>query len=350
MGQTTNGMRTAVVAGLVWVAASMLPVSASEPSGNPSASGFQLPSSWELSPPLIAPENRQRDRCVSVKDPSLVFFENRWHVFMTIRCEGYTPTEYCSFDKWENANGSPRNVLTVREKYFCAPHVFYFRPHRKWYLIYQVGEPERRLKHHVGYSTTDRINDPTSWTKTQLVFGDEDPRIEAGLDYWIICDAERAYLFYTSLNGKMWRLWTRLEDFPKGFAHPEVALKADVFEASHTYRLRGLDKYLTVIEAGQSGRRYYKAYLADRLDGDWRPLADTREKPFAGAANIRPAQGVELWTDNISHGELIRDGYDETMTVDPARLKFVFQGVWEKDKPKVYGKIPWRIGVLTPKP
>jgi hypothetical protein len=55
----------------------------------------------------------------------------------------------------------------------------------------------------------------------------------------------------------MWRLWTRLEDFPRGFDHCELALEAKIFEASHTYRLKDQDQYLTIIE--ENGRRYYKA-------------------------------------------------------------------------------------------
>lgn len=311
---------------------------------------FMAPIQWVLSAPLISPQRKIAGGCVSVKDPSVVFYGAKWHVFMTIRCldPDYTPTVYVSFDKWNNAARSPQYLLKVREEYFAAPQVFYFRPHKKWYLIYQVDELRRRLDHHVGYSTTDDIANPASWTKTQLLFLDKDPRIEAGLDFWIICDEEKAYLFYTSLNGKMWRLWTHLGDFPAGFDHPELALQADIFEGSHTYRLKGMNTYLTVVESGQSGRRFYKAYLADRLDGKWTPLADREEKPFAGAINVKPAPGVELWTDNISHGELIRDGYDETMTVDPRHLQFLIQGVLQKNKPNSYGKIPWRIGMLTP--
>jgi hypothetical protein len=163
----------------------------------------------------------------------------------------------------------------------------------------------------------------------------------------MLCDDQRAYLFLTSLDGKMWRLWTRLADFPHGFGHCELALEAKIFEASHTYKLKGMDKYLTVIE--ENGRRYYKAYLADRLDGEWTPVADTAERPFAGWKNIRPAAGVEPWTDNISHGELVRDGWDEMLTVDPSHLRFVFQGMWDKDKSGIgYGQFQWRIGMLTP--
>ena len=203
----------------------------------------------------------------------------------------------------------------------------------------------------VAYSTTADIADPSTWTQAMPMLdgGKDDPRQVGGLDYWIICDDQRAYLFLTSLDGKMWRLWTRLEDFPRGFGHCELALEAKVFEASHTYKLKGMDQYLTVIE--ENGRRYYKAYLADRLDGKWIPVADTAERPFAGWKNIRPAAGVEPWTDNISHGELIRDGCDETLTVDPSHLRFLFQGMWEKHKSgKAYGQFQWRIGLLTAVP
>jgi hypothetical protein len=233
-------------------------------------------------------------------------------------------------------------------KYFCAPQVFYFRPHQKWYLIYQVGVPGAD-KMWVAYSTTERLGDPASWTKAKPMLdgGADDPRTVGGLDYWVICDDERAYLFLTSLDGRMWRLWTRLDDFPRGFGHCELALRAVIFEASHTYKLKGREEYLTIIE--ENGQRYYKAYVADRLDGEWKPVADTWERPFAGAVNIRPASGVEPWADNVSHGELIRESNDETMTVDPENFRLVFQGMLEKDKSgKGYGQYPWRIGILTP--
>ncbi len=201
----------------------------------------------------------------------------------------------------------------------------------------------------VAYSTTTNIADPASWTKAKPMLdgGADDPRKVGGLDYWIICDAERAYLFYTSLNGKMWRMWTPISQFPHGFDHCEVALSAKIFEASHTYRVQGTDQYLTIIE--ENGRRYYKAYVADRLDGAWRPIADTAEKPFAGWHNVQPASGVEPWTDNVSHGELIRAGYDQTLTIDPNNWRFVFQGMFDRHKSgKGYGEFQWRIGMLTP--
>lgn len=310
---------------------------------------FQAPALWEYTAPLIAPEIRDQEPSRAQKDPTVVFHDGKWRVFMTVKLPDRTAVEYCAFDTWENANASKRTLLKISDsKYFGAPQVFFFKPQEKWYLVYQVGVPDAK-KMWVAYSTTSDIADPRSWTRAAPILdgGADDPRPEGGLDYWIVCDDRRAYLFFTSLNGKMWRAWTDLKDFPRGFAHCEVALEAKIFEASHTYRLKGLNKYLTIVE--ENGRRYYKAYLADRLDGEWKPIADTADKPFAGWKNIRPAKGVEAWTDNVSHGELIRDGNDQTLSVDPKDLKFVFQGMLDGEKSgKAYGQFRWRIGILTP--
>jgi hypothetical protein len=313
------------------------------------ADAFKVPSLWEYTAPLISPEKRDTNPSHAQKDPTVVFYDGKWHVFMTVKLTGKSAIEHCSFEKWEEADRSARTILKVSDSdYYCAPQVFYFRPHKKWYLVYQMGVPGAN-KMWVAYSETKDIFNPNSWTQAKPILdgGPNDPRKVGGLDYWIICDDRHAYLFLTSLNGKMWRLRTRVDDFPRGFDHCELALEAQIFEASHTYKLKGMDKYLTVIE--EDGRRYYKAYLADRLDGKWIPVADTAERPFAGWKNIRPGRGVKPWTDNISHGELIRDGYDQKLIVDPSNLQFIFQGMWDKHKSgRNYGQFQWRIGILRP--
>ncbi|MDP6545052.1 MAG: non-reducing end alpha-L-arabinofuranosidase family hydrolase [Phycisphaerae bacterium] len=312
---------------------------------------FKSPAAWRYSKPLISPEKRDELPSRAQKDPTVVFFKGKWHVFMTVKLKGLSAIEYCSFEKWDKAHDSKRTILRLTDsKYYCAPQVFYFTPHKKWYLIYQLGRPGKR-RMQVAFSTTTDIADPKSWTRAGSVFRNDadDPRTEGGLDYWMICDSKRAYLFITSLNGKMWRMSARIEDFPHGFGDLALALRGDIFEASHTYKLSGIDKYLTVIEAKAGSRRYYKAYLADRLDGKWTEASGGARKPFAGLPNIRPADGVEAWTDNISHGELIRKGHDQTLQVDPQKLRFIFQGALQKDKAgKSYGGIPWRIGMLAP--
>jgi hypothetical protein len=174
----------------------------------------------QYSAPLIAPEVRNREPSKAQKDPTVVFYvfhERRWHVFMTVKLPGRTAIEYCSFERWADANASRRTLLAVSDSdYFGAPQVFFFARHKN----YQAGMPNTK-KMWVAYSTTSTIADPASWTKAQPMLdgGPDDPRDVGGLDYWIICDDQRAYLFLTSLDGRMWRLWTRLEDFPRGFDH-----------------------------------------------------------------------------------------------------------------------------------
>jgi len=344
-------LRFRIVVCLFAVAFTLFSCTGPQPDSTPAdATTLVLPEAWEMSAPLISPEQRKNDEAHAVKDPTVVFYEGVWHVFMTIKCKGYTIMETCSFTDWAEADRAPRTVLRLFDgEYYCAPQVFYFRPHNKWYLIYQLGMPGKKFMH-VAYSTTEDIGDPESWSKPDWVFPDEesDGRQVGGLDYWMICDDERAYFFFTSLDDRMWRMWTTREEFPHGFRDCQLALEADIFEASHTYRLKGMDKFLTIIEANPDGKRYFKAYLADRLDGQWTPLADSWNKPFASEMNVQPAAGVTLWADNISHGELIRDGFDETLTVDPADLRLLFQGAWQKDKEDGYGGIPWRLGILTP--
>ena len=314
------------------------------------ASLFRVPLMWEYSAPLISPEERKVEPSHAQKDPTVVLHGGRWHVFMTVKLPDRSAIEYASFEKWENAHAAKRTLLPVSDSdYYCAPQVFFFEPHRLWYLLYQIGVPGSKMMQ-VAYSTTTDIADPKSWTLAKplpgLDGGPEDPRTVGGLDFWIICDDSRAHLFFTSLNGKMWRLSTALQDSPSGFDGCEVALDAEIFEASHTYRVKGANQFVTLIE--QDGQRYFKAFVADRLDGEWKPLAATAEHPFASHRNVRPAPGAEPWTDNISHGELIRDGIDQTLTIDPENLRFVFQGLLEKDKKaKKYGALEWRIGMLT---
>jgi len=303
---------------------------------------------WKCSPPLISPTRKRDDPSHSIKDPTVVQVDGRWHVFATIRSRKRThQIEYLSFTDWKEADKATRHVLTFNSGYFCAPQVFWFSPHKKWYLIHQASDPKRKVALQPAVSTADHIDQPESWSKPSFLFDEHPENVGGWIDFWVVCDERMAHLFFTSNNGKMWRSETKLADFPHGWISPTVVLEGDIFEASHTYRLNGLDQFLTVIEAEVAGgRRYYKAYLADRLDGKWKPLADTLEKPFAAPVNVKD-QG-EHWTDSFSHGELLRSGHDEKMEVDPSRLQFLFQGVAEADRRgKPYGEIPWKLGLLT---
>ncbi|MGC9319469.1 MAG: non-reducing end alpha-L-arabinofuranosidase family hydrolase [Armatimonadota bacterium] len=303
---------------------------------------------WTISEPLLAPSQPPDDTYYSVKDPSVVFHEGRWHLFCTVRGRDRShQIEYVSFTDWEEANAGRRQMLTVTDDYFCAPQVFYFAPQRRWYLICQASDEAWEPDYGAAYSTTSDISDPSSWSRLQPL-GARQADGKSGLDFWVICDEVKAHLFFTTLDGRMWREETPLSEFPAGWSEPALAIRGDIFEASHVYRLEGLQRYLTVVEAqGGHGWRYYKAYLAEHLDGEWIPVAATKETSFASMSNTRPAGA--RWTDCISHGELLRAGCDQRMEVDPANLRFLFQGVTDRERAgKPYGEIPWRLGMLEP--
>lgn len=301
---------------------------------------------WKATAPLIDVEAQRsaEDPHVALKDPSIVFHDGRWHVFATLRMKsGTVCMQYFNFAEWAEANTAPRTTISFTDQYHCAPQVFYFTPHRRWYLIYQLKDPARKPVMAPYFSTSQNLADPKSWTKPQIMVTNAAEK-EKWIDFWVICDAEKAHLFYTSDDGHMWRRETRLADFPLGWSEEKLVMQGDIFEASHTYKVKGRDQYLTIIEALAPGRRYYQAYVADRLDGEWRPLANTLAKPFAARENIRQAPE---WTTSISHGELLRTGVDEHMEVDPIHLRFLFQGVNEADyRGSKYGGIPWRLGLL----
>jgi hypothetical protein len=58
------------------------------------------------------------------------------------------------------------------------------------------------------------------------------------------------------------------------------------------------------------------------------------------------ADGQPAWTTDFSHGEMIRDGVDQTLTIDPCRLRFLYQGM-DPAASGDYSQLPWRLGLLT---
>ena len=302
---------------------------------------------WTASAPLVQSVNTGGELWISVKDPSIVRYNDRWHLFCTVR--GHKRSHavvYLSFPDWNQAGRAEQHILTCHSGYFCAPQVFYFSPQKKWYMICQTSDASWDPEYQPAYGTTDDISDPRSWSALKPLGATKPEAARAWLDFWIVCDEQKAHLFFTSLDGNMWRSETALADFPHGWSTAVLALHGDVFEASHTYRLLGAGKYLTVIEAQHGhGWRYYKSYLADRLDGEWVPLAAEKDLAFASMLNVK--HPVDRWTDVISHGELLRTGFDERLEVDPQGLRMVFQGVLENERQgKQYGDIPWRLGLL----
>lgn len=320
----------------------LAPLCAAEPADLPPP--FATPLQWIASDVLVKPASDARG-IVSVKDPSIVRYHGRWHIYATTAdTNGAWGMVYLSFTNWADAANAKPYYLDQNPNlrgYHCAPQVFYFRPQKEWYLIYQSGPPQ--------YSTADDLTKPETWTKPESFFSN-DSRRRSWLDFWIICDDTYAYLFCTGDNGHLYRSRTKIGDFPHGLSEPETVIEGSVqgvFEGGMTYKIKGANAYLTLVEAIGPGSRYYRAWISDWLDGEWKPLpeATTFAKPFAGINNVKFAAGVTPWTKDISHGELIRDNYDETPTIDPNHLQLLFQGC-DPTVHTSYSQLPYRLGLL----
>ncbi|MEI8631287.1 non-reducing end alpha-L-arabinofuranosidase family hydrolase [Vibrio sp. PP-XX7] len=281
---------------------------------------------------MITPHNQD---WASIKDPTIVRYNGKYHVFASIvdKKKHKYGGVYLNFSDWSEANTAEQfDMSQTNTGDTVAPEVFYFKPQDKWYLIYQWGAK---------YSTNTDISNPSGWTvpKPLIANGPDN-----GIDYWVICDATNCHLFFSGDDGKLYHSKVSLDNFPK-FENYDVVMSDDVgklFEASNVYKVAGKDQYLLLVEAYNP--RYFRSWTANSLDGPWTPLADTQSNPFAGAANVT-FSGTP-WTQDISHGEMIRDGYDQTLTINPCEMKYLYQGRDPDSDGMAYDDLPYKIGLL----
>jgi endo-1,4-beta-xylanase len=336
---------TAGVALLASVALS--PVGAEATAGLPSS--FR----WESSGQLIAPRSDATHNIVSIKDPSIVFFHGRWNVYASIaNSAGNYSMVYTSFREWSRAGAAPQFYLDTNPNigtgYRAAPQLFFFAPQHRWYLVYQTGAGG-------SYSTTSDPTRPDTWSAPRNFYPAMPDIIRQNIgsgfwvDFWVICDSVNCYLFSSDDNGHLYRSQTTVTDFPNGFGNTVIALsdpnRFRVFEASNVYRVERTHSYLLLVEAiGSDGRRYFRSWTSTSLAGTWIGLADTESNPFARSTNVT-FDGAP-WTHDISHGEMIRDGIDQTLTIDSHHLRYLYQGL-DPAANGPYNSLPWRLGLLT---
>ncbi|MEU1013917.1 non-reducing end alpha-L-arabinofuranosidase family hydrolase [Streptomyces sp. NPDC005890] len=311
-----------------------------------------LPSSfrWSSSKQLIAPKPDATHKIAGIKDPSVVYYNGKWHVFASVAGSSGYNLVYLSFSDWSQAGSATHHYLdrtAIGSGYRAAPQVFYYAPQKLWYLVYQTGN--------ASYSTNPDISNPNGWSAPRNFYASMPDVIRQNIgngywvDMWVICDSAHCYLFSSDDNGHLYRSQTTVGQFPNGFTNTVIAAQDSnryaLFEASNIYKVQGANQYLLLVEAvGSDGRRYFRSWTSGSLAGSWSPLAASEGNPFARASNVAFPSGA--WTKDISHGEMIRAGYDQTLTVPACRLQYLYQGL-DPNAGGDYNSLPWRLGLLT---
>ncbi len=288
--------------------------------------------SWNVDERVIFHGEAKPYDYYAAKDPTIVYYGGKYHVFYTgANQSGGWQMLYTSAATISELKNAPRTYMSkIGESYFCAPEVFYFEPQKLWYLVYQDGT------HGAAYATTSNIADPSSWSGPKS-FGMSG---NMGWDYYVICDDQYAYMYNTPDDGShnLYVRKTTLANFPKGWGSPSVAIK-DTFEGSEVYKSLADGKYYLLIEDMKDGR-YYELWSSDSAGGPWTQVAEK----WAWRGNLTKYNS-DKWTTNVSHGELIRAGYNQKLEInDINKVDFLIQGTTNTSGE--YQKIIWDLGLI----
>ncbi|MBO3732057.1 cellulose binding domain-containing protein [Glycomyces sp. NEAU-S30] len=316
------------------------------------AQAAALPTSftWTSSGVLAGPKpDAAHPNIAGLKDPSVVFHNGKWHVFASIASNAGYNMVYLNFTDWSQAASATHHYLdrsAIGTGYRAAPEVFYYEPQGLWYLVYQTGN--------ASYSTNADISNPNGWSAPKHFYSGMPQIIKDNIgsgywvDMWVTCDDVNCHLFSSDDNGHLYRSQTSVANFPDGMSEPVIAMqdsnKYALWEASNVYKIEGTDRYLLIIEAIGSNGRYFRSWTSTSLAGPWTALAAAENQPFAGPANVSFPGGK--WTQDISHGELIRNGVDQRLEVDLCDMQYLYQGR-DPNSGGDYNNLPWRLGLLT---
>ena len=286
---------------------------------------------WEMSSPLFRLAKSNNDEPATLLDPCVVKHDGSWHLF----AGGPGGVMYYQLDdfKWDGP------VVRGRKLSFTGgggvPQVYFHRESKKWHLVGQMSykDDEGKMRFTPCLSTNDKVENPEGWSKlTKMDVAppvDEKGKPAGWMDFYVIFDGGKVHMFGTS-GGRLWRTETKTADFPQGWTKPVLALKANIAYACHTYRQeteKGVRFLTTITSSAQDpeskkNRQFQVSYVAEKLDGPWKPELVKWDNPFVGFGNVKILD--PRWSREIIHGEPLRDGNDERMILEREVKQFVF--------------------------
>lgn len=334
---------------------------------------------WKISESVFQAGRKGTFDDIAVKDPSIVYHNGMQHLFYTAKGEtttsGYPSTStsigYVAASEFSKLNQAPRKDLNAGgrlcPKPLCAPQVFYFSPHKIWYMIAQVPI-DGRLGVLPVFMTNPDLSDPAGWSRPEIFSFQR--RLETfWIDFWVIADDEGSvHLFYTDHDGRMFRQETRVEDFPYGFGTEQEAVFVRgtdargpwrLHEASHLYRLAGDGGYVALLEAVRphplnpaywdSRSRFMFAMYSPSLRGPWKRVEGQEDVFWGDPDNLLDQHGDPTPYGQISHPEAIRTRADEKPEVESITPKVLIQtfDATAIDEHFRYDFLPWKLFLVS---